>query len=133
MKWSKGSAPRGFDTTVGIPAALKIGGTYLIYSEVDYTYMPTVGYVMKTAIKLSDFMYTRPRYGLCVLLRHRHRLPGLRPLAAFPKQTKKAARPARPFVHSVEFREKLAAELRQPAARRLSADDLPERRSATIS
>ena len=35
--------------------------------------------------------------------------------------------------HSVEFREKLAAELRQPAARRLSAEDLPERRSATIS
>ena len=67
VKWSKGSAARGFDTTVSIPTALKIGGTYLIYSEVDYTYTPTVGYVMKTAIKLSDFMFTRPRYGLCVL------------------------------------------------------------------
>ena len=57
VKWSKGSAARGFDTTVAIPTALKVGNTYLIYSEVDYTYTPTVGY----------FMFTRPRYGLCVL------------------------------------------------------------------
>ena len=67
VKWSKGTAPRGFDTTVSIPAALKIGGTYLIFAEADYTYTPTVGYVMKAAIKLSDFTYTRPRLGLCVL------------------------------------------------------------------
>ena len=46
VKWSKGSAPRGVGTTVAIPTALKIGGTYLIYAEVDYIYMPAVGYVM---------------------------------------------------------------------------------------
>src|SRR3954471_15565527 len=33
VKWSKGTSPRGLDTTVIIPAALQIGGTYLIYSE----------------------------------------------------------------------------------------------------
>ncbi len=68
VKWSKGSAARGLDTTVAIPTALKIGGTYLIYAEVDYKYVPTIGYVMaKAGITLSDFTYTRPRLGSCVL------------------------------------------------------------------
>lgn len=68
VKWSKGSAPRGLDTTVSIPTALKIGGTYLIYSEVNYKYVPAVGYVMaKAGITLSDFTYTRPRQSTCVL------------------------------------------------------------------
>lgn len=68
VKWSKGYAPRGLNTTVSIPTALQIGGTYLIYSEVDYKYVPAVGYVMaKTGITLSDFTFTRPRQSLCVL------------------------------------------------------------------
>jgi Flp pilus assembly protein TadG len=68
VKWSKGSAPRGLDTTVSIPTALKIGGTYLIYSEVNYKYVPAVGYVMaQSGITLSDFTFTRPRQSLCVL------------------------------------------------------------------
>ena len=67
VKWSKGSAPRGVNTSVSIPTALKIGGTYLIFAEADYTYTPTIGYVMKAAIKLSDFTYTRPRQSACVL------------------------------------------------------------------
>jgi len=67
VKWSKGSAPRGVGTTVSIPTALKIGGTYLIYAEADYTYTPTIGYVMKASVKLSDFTYTRPRQSACVL------------------------------------------------------------------
>ena len=33
-------APRGAGTTVAIPTALQVGGTYLIYSEVSYIYMP---------------------------------------------------------------------------------------------
>ena len=68
VKWSKGSAPRGFNSTVTIPTALKIGGTYLIYAEVNYKYMPTIGYVMaKAGITLSDFTFTRPRQSACVL------------------------------------------------------------------
>jgi Flp pilus assembly protein TadG len=67
VKWSKGTAPRGFNTTVAIPTALQIAGTYLIFAEADYTYTPTIGYVMKAAIKLSDFTYTRPRQSACVL------------------------------------------------------------------
>jgi Flp pilus assembly protein TadG len=68
VQWSKGSAPRGAGTTVTIPTALKIAGTYLIYSEVNYTYVPAVGYVMaKAGITLSDFTYTRPRQSMCVM------------------------------------------------------------------
>lgn len=68
VQWSKGAAPRTTGTSVSIPAALQIGGTYLIYSEVNYKFIPTIGYVMaKTGITLSDFTYTRPRQSICVM------------------------------------------------------------------
>ena len=68
VKWSKGSAPRGLNSTVSIPPALQIAGTYLIYSEVNYKYVPTIGYVMaKAGVTLSDFTFTRPRQSSCVL------------------------------------------------------------------
>jgi Flp pilus assembly protein TadG len=68
VQWSKGSNARAVSSTVPIPTALQVGGTYLIYSEVSYQYVPTVGYVMaKTGIALSDVSYTRPRQSLCVL------------------------------------------------------------------
>ena len=53
---------------ITIPAALKVDGTYLIWSEVSYKYVPAVGYLMtKTGITLSDQTYTRPRQSICVL------------------------------------------------------------------
>lgn len=53
---------------ITLPAALKIDGTYLIWSEVSYKYVPAVGYVMaKAGITLSDQTYTRPRQSICVL------------------------------------------------------------------
>jgi Flp pilus assembly protein TadG len=68
VKWSKGSAPRGIGSTVSIPTALNIDGTYLIYSEVNYLFVPVVGYLMaRTGLTLSDFTFTRPRQSLCVL------------------------------------------------------------------
>jgi len=67
VQWSKGSSPRTAGTTVPIPTALQVGGTYLIYSEVSYVFVPTVGYVMKSSITLSDFTFTRPRQSLCVM------------------------------------------------------------------
>ena len=52
---------------VPIPPALQVGDTYLIWSEVNYRYVPAVGYVMaKTGVPLSDFSYTRPRQSACV-------------------------------------------------------------------
>jgi len=68
VQWSKGDAARTTGTTVAIPTALQIGGTYLIFSEVSYKYVPTVGYIMaKAGITLSDFTYTRPRQSTCVM------------------------------------------------------------------
>lgn len=67
VQWSKGSAPRTAGTTVAIPTALQVGDTYLIYSEVSYAFVPTVGYVLKNSITLSDFTFTRPRQSTCVM------------------------------------------------------------------
>ena len=53
---------------IAIPAALNVDGTYLIWSEVSYTYVPAVGYVMGVAgVTLRDKTYMRPRQGDCVL------------------------------------------------------------------
>jgi Flp pilus assembly protein TadG len=53
---------------ITIPAALTVDGTYLIWSEVSYKYVPAVGYLMaKTGITLSDQTYTRPRQSSCVM------------------------------------------------------------------
>ena len=49
VQWSKGDNTRGVGSQVAVPTALKVGGTYLIYSEVKYQYVPTVGYVMAKA------------------------------------------------------------------------------------
>jgi hypothetical protein len=58
--------PRAQKSSVSIPTTLATAGTYLIFSEVSYTYTPSVGYVLKNAITLSDVAYTRPRQSTCV-------------------------------------------------------------------
>jgi Flp pilus assembly protein TadG len=68
VQWSVGNAPRAVGSTVTIPTALQVGGTYLIFSEVSYRYVPTIGYVMSpSGVNLSDVAYTRPRQSTCVL------------------------------------------------------------------
>jgi Flp pilus assembly protein TadG len=67
VQWSKGTTPRSAGSQVAIPSALAIAGTYLIFSEVSYLYVPTIGYVMANAgVNLSDVSYTRPRQSTCV-------------------------------------------------------------------
>jgi Flp pilus assembly protein TadG len=81
VQWSKGSAPRSVSSVVGIPTALAIGGTYLIMGEVNYLYVPTVGYVMaKSGITLTSTAYTRPRQSNCVI----YPTPTSGPLPACP-------------------------------------------------
>jgi Flp pilus assembly protein TadG len=83
VQWSQGAAPRATGTTVIIPDALKVGDTYLIFSEVTYRYVPTVGYAMaKAGINLSDATFTRPRQSLCVVY------PAPAPGAALPACSK---------------------------------------------
>ncbi|MEN3349018.1 MAG: hypothetical protein V7632_2653 [Bradyrhizobium sp.] len=58
----------GQDVSSIIPTALLVPNTYLIFSEISYKYVPTIGYVMsKTGLTLSDVAYTRPRQSLCVI------------------------------------------------------------------
>ena len=53
--------------TVAVPAGLLVPKTYLIWSEVSYTYKPAIGYVMaKAGITLKNQSYTRPRQSDCV-------------------------------------------------------------------
>jgi len=67
VQWSQGSAPLTTGSTVAIPSTLAVGGTYLIYSQVRYTYVPTVGYVLaKAGITMTDTAFTRPRQSTCV-------------------------------------------------------------------
>ena len=47
--------------TVTVPTALKVPNTSLIWSEVAYTYKPTIGYVITGSLNLSDQIYMRPR------------------------------------------------------------------------
>lgn len=68
VMWSKGYAPRAPGSSITIPEELKVPNTYLIFSEVAYRYVPTIGHVMAPAgVNLSDVAYTRPRQSTCVI------------------------------------------------------------------
>jgi Flp pilus assembly protein TadG len=56
------------DPATTLPAALKVKQTYVILSEVSYTYVPTIGYVMASSgVNLSDVAYSRPRLAACLI------------------------------------------------------------------
>jgi hypothetical protein len=82
IKWSKAAiiAPNATQATLTtsshnpgdpvttLPTALAVKQTYLIFSEVSYLYVPTVGYVMaKSGVNLTDVAYARPRQVVCVV------------------------------------------------------------------
>jgi Flp pilus assembly protein TadG len=69
VQWSKGFAAHNPGDIIEIPDALKIAGTYLIYSEVKYKYVPSVAWFMNKTdgITLSEISFTRPRQGPCVV------------------------------------------------------------------
>jgi Flp pilus assembly protein TadG len=76
VQWSQGSAPRSIGTIVNIPTALIsrdpntnaiIPNQYLLFSEINFQYVPTIGYVMApSGVLLADVAYTRPRNSICV-------------------------------------------------------------------
>jgi Flp pilus assembly protein TadG len=52
---------RAKGSAVTLPAAFIVASTSLIWSEVQYTYKPVVGYVVTGTLNLSDQIYMRPR------------------------------------------------------------------------
>jgi len=76
VQWSKGAAPRSVGSIVNIPTSLIsrdpitsaiLPNQYLLFSEINYQYVPTIGYVMvPSGVSLSDVAYTRPRQSICV-------------------------------------------------------------------
>jgi|GEM_PF-186489 len=62
------SRSAGDDVTNLVPPTLLVRKTYLIWSEVSYRYVPTIGYVMiPTGVLLSDRAFTRPRQVVCIV------------------------------------------------------------------
>jgi Flp pilus assembly protein TadG len=52
---------RAVGSTVTLPAALNVNNTSLIWSEVSYSYTPTIGYVVTGTLNLNDQIWMRPR------------------------------------------------------------------------
>jgi Flp pilus assembly protein TadG len=52
---------RATNSTVSLPTALNVPGAQLIWSEVNYNYKPTIGYVITGALNLFEQIYMRPR------------------------------------------------------------------------
>jgi len=52
---------RAVNSTVALPSALNVPNTQLIWSEVHYNYVPSIGHVVTGALNLFDQIYMRPR------------------------------------------------------------------------
>ena len=82
VQWSKGltinaagvvaiapTNPHNLGAIVVLPTTLVAAkGTYVIWSEVSYTYTPAIGYVVsKLGMPFNDAAFTRPRTVVCVI------------------------------------------------------------------
>src|SRR5258708_22737391 len=69
--WTYGSGV-GSGRTVGavvtssVPSGLIVNNTNLIWAEVSYVYTPTIGYVVTSAVTLTDQFFARPRQSTSV-------------------------------------------------------------------
>jgi len=68
IAWSvtKNGTTHAVGSPVTLPSALLIASTCLIWSEVQYSYKPTIGYVVTGTLQLKDQIYMRPRLSNCV-------------------------------------------------------------------
>jgi Flp pilus assembly protein TadG len=68
IEWSDtlNGAARAVNSTVTLPPALVVANTWLIWSEVQYTYKPTIGYVVSGTLTLKDQSYMTPRLSASV-------------------------------------------------------------------
>jgi len=56
----------GSVVTSSVPPGLIVNNTQLIWAEVSYVYTPIIGYVVKSAVTLSDKFFARPRQSTTV-------------------------------------------------------------------
>ena len=63
VEWSesKNGTKRATGSSVTLLPALKVPNTWLIFSEVEYAYKPTIGYVISGTLTLKDQIFMRPR------------------------------------------------------------------------
>jgi Flp pilus assembly protein TadG len=63
VDWSDSlnGTPRAKGSSVTVPTALNVPNSWLIWSEVQYSYTPTIGYVISGTLTLKDQIYMRPR------------------------------------------------------------------------
>ena len=63
VEWSDtlNGTVRATGSTVTLPTALAVPNTWLIWSEVQYTYTPVIGHVVTGPLTLKDQIYMRPR------------------------------------------------------------------------
>ncbi len=54
-------AAHGKGSAVTLPPALNVANTSIIWTEVQYNYTPTIGYVLTGTFALKNEMYMRPR------------------------------------------------------------------------
>ncbi len=75
--WSRGSSPLSKNTVYAVPAGLVgkdasgnwLANQYLIVGDVNYKYVPTIGWVLnKAGVTASETAYTKPRQMTCVML-----------------------------------------------------------------
>ncbi|AMN45100.1 TadE/TadG family type IV pilus assembly protein [Rhodoplanes sp. Z2-YC6860] len=68
IAWSvtKNGTAHAVGSSVTLPSALLIANSCLIWSEVQYAYKPTIGYVVTGTLQLKDQIYMRPRLSNCV-------------------------------------------------------------------
>jgi Flp pilus assembly protein TadG len=59
--------PHNVHDIVQVPAALAVPSTYLIWSQIGYTYTPIIGYISNATLPLGSQFFTRPRQSACVL------------------------------------------------------------------
>lgn len=64
VQWSRGLNGTGYtigSTVTTIPTAMKIPGSYFLFAEVTYSYVPGVNFGFVNAMKLYDSIYMLPR------------------------------------------------------------------------
>ncbi|WP_436643530.1 TadE/TadG family type IV pilus assembly protein [Microbaculum sp. FT89] len=62
------ASARAKGSIMSVPEGVRVEGTTLVITEVQYEYIPTIGQILTESITLNDTFYMRPRQGEAVKL-----------------------------------------------------------------